>query len=99
VHCLVFKINCEAMRLVKRSGGEEILCKTDHRITVILYNDNSDSTVLFFSITTDGTIFFRRVLKQILVTHHQNDSQLLNECITMRKQTHSIRLPSSNVQR
>jgi hypothetical protein len=37
---------------VKRSVGEEILCKTDHRITVILYSDNSDSycTVLFFSI-------------------------------------------------
>jgi len=38
------------MRLVKRSGGEEILCKTYHRITVILYSDNSDSTELFFSI-------------------------------------------------
>ena len=34
--------------MVKRSS-----CKTDHRITVILYSDNSDnsdSTVLFFSI-------------------------------------------------
>ena len=26
-------------------SGEEIPCKTDHRITVILYSDNSDSTV------------------------------------------------------
>jgi hypothetical protein len=26
-------------------AGEEIPCKTDHRITVILYSDNSDSTV------------------------------------------------------
>ena len=35
--------------MVKRSS-----CKTDHRITVILYSDNSDSTVLFFSITLFG---------------------------------------------
>ena len=35
--------------MVKRSS-----CKTDHRITVILYSGNSDSTVLFFSITGGG---------------------------------------------
>jgi hypothetical protein len=37
-------------------SGEEIPCKTDHRITVILYSDNSDSTVFLHYSPQFGTV-------------------------------------------
>jgi hypothetical protein len=47
-------------------SGEEIPCKTDHRITVILYSDNSDSTVFLhsmLSISNDSFGSSGRILK------------------------------------
>ena len=37
-------------------SGEEIPCKTDHRITVILYSDNSDSTVFLHYIRSTNSL-------------------------------------------
>ena len=74
-------------RVVKRSS-----CKTDHRITVILYSDNSDSTVLFFSINwyaSEKALLF--VMPNLFSWVHQT-SLILDKCANLVGKRAWIRL-------